>query len=43
MNATFTQHYFLRMAHLNVCSPRSGQFQNQISLTSAAAHRRLMI
>jgi hypothetical protein len=43
MNATFTHHYFLRMAHLDVLFSPIGQFQNKVSLTFAAAHRCLMI
>ena len=43
MNATFTHHDFLLMAHLYVCFSPIGRFQEQVSLTFAAVHRCLMI
>jgi len=43
MNATFTHHEFLRMAHLELLLSPIGQFKNQVSLTFAPAHRCLMI
>ena len=39
MNATFTQDYFLRMAHLGVLLSPFGQFDNKVSLTYDSVQR----